>query len=145
MKKSKDNILRYRFTKYVEISVRRARNHYWKKECYREERERVTDIVPIEVLESDWENALKEMRYFDQNFLEPRGIRMYFNEQIDGKLWKALSSLTDRQLVILYARVFGGLTFKEIETITGIDSKVAGSAYAYALKKLRKGVEKNGI
>lgn len=70
---------------------------------------------------------------------------MYFNEQIDGKLWKALSSLTDRQLVILYARVFGGLTFKEIETITGIDSKVAGSAYAYALKKLRKGVEKNGI
>ena len=29
-----------------------------------------------------------------------------------------------------------------IEALTGIDRKVAGSAYAYAIKKLRKGVEK---
>ena len=128
MKKSKDNILRYRFTKYVEVSVRRARNHFQKKECIREE--------------MDWEDGWEKERYFDRIFLVPENLRAYFGEQIDGKLWEVLSSLTDRQMVLLYARVFGGLTFKEIEALTGIDRKVAGSAYAYAIKKLRKGVEK---
>ena len=145
MKKSKDNILRYRCTKYVEVSVRRARNHFQKKECIREEMEWVMDPELMEEPGPDWEDGWEKERYFDRIFLVPENLRAYFGEQIDGKLWEVLSSLTDRQMVLLYARVFGGLTFKEIEALTGIDRKVAGSAYAYAIKKLRKGVEKNGI
>ncbi|MGN1141433.1 MAG: hypothetical protein ACI4TF_09540 [Oliverpabstia sp.] len=145
MKQTKDDILRYRFTKYVEVSVRRARNHYWEKECYREEKEWVTDPELVEDPELDWVNAWKEERCFDPNFLEAGNIRAYLGEQIDGQLWRALSSLTDRQIVLLYARLFVGLTFKEIEDLTGMDKRLAGSSYAYTLKKLRKGVEKNEL
>ncbi len=58
------------------------------------------------------------------------------------RLAKAISRLKDRDREILFARVYGELTFAELVERFQMEPKQAEMAYYYVLRKLRK--EMNG-
>lgn len=59
------------------------------------------------------------------------------------KLLKAIDRLKDRDRKLLFARVFGELTFAELGEKFGMKPKQAEMAYYYVIRKLRKELEVN--
>ena len=58
------------------------------------------------------------------------------------RLVKAINRLKDRDRILLFARVYGELTFAELGKQFQMEPKQAEMAYYYVLRKLRK--ELNG-
>ncbi len=143
-----EDITRYRFTKYVQTALERKRNAYLQKEYKRNQAEELMapedllNLAPL-LLEHEEKNGSQEREH--QMSWDAKEIRSYLAEQA-GRVWEGrLSVLTDRELLILYAKIFRGLDFEEIGAIMGIDGKQAASSYAYARKKMKKERKKNGI
>ena len=61
------------------------------------------------------------------------------------KLLVEIKKLSKKEQTILLARIFGELSFKEIGEKLNISAKQAEMSYYYVLRKLRKGVGKNGF
>ena len=65
-----------------------------------------------------------------------------FMESLESeRLLSALSKLKERERKILFARVFGELTFIELGEKFGMKPKQAEMSYYYILRKLRKELE----
>lgn len=61
------------------------------------------------------------------------------------KLFRAVNRLKERERKLLFARVFGELTFAELGSKFGMKPKQAEMAYYYVIRKLRKELEvRNG-
>lgn len=72
---------------------------------------------------------------------EASQIRSWICGQTQWNLAHAFQRLNDREVVIVYLKVFEKLTFAEIGEKLGEDWKKTASSYTYARKKLRKGIE----
>ena len=57
------------------------------------------------------------------------------------KLFRAVNKLKERERKLLFARVFGELTFAELGEKFGMKPKQAEMAYYYVIRKLRKELE----
>lgn len=57
------------------------------------------------------------------------------------KLFKAVNRLKEYERKLLFARIFGELTFAELGKKFGMKPKQAEMAYFYIIRKLRKGLE----
>ena len=144
---SKGKSIKYQFTKYVQVALERKRKAYLHKEYKRAteelfELEEQLNSIPILM-----EDSLR-LRSLEREYQMPwdaKQIRAYLLEQTGGEWKKCLSVVTDRELLILYAEVFGGLNFTEIGCIMGLDKKRIAASYAYARKKMRRERKKNGI
>ena len=86
----------------------------------------ITDVVLAllsYVAEGDWE---------ERHELQRQGIE---------KLIKAVRRLKERDRKLLFARVFGELSFTELGEKFGMNPKQAEMAYYYIIRKLRKELE----
>ena len=55
-----------------------------------------------------------------------------------GYLREAVERLKEREKKLLFARVFGELSFAELGELVGLQPKQAEMAYFYVIRKLRK-------
>lgn len=143
MDEHKENILEYAFTKYVETSVIRARNHYLKRlfsvldwECL-SENEAIHEA--FSVLKQQ-EINIDNLQNISWN---PDDIRAYLKNILDYKFVRALKKLNDVELQIVYARVYREMSFADMEKILKMDKKQITKKYSYARKKLRKELKKD--
>lgn len=60
------------------------------------------------------------------------------NREAALALQKALASLPEEQREVVVMRIWGGLTFEEAATATGVPPNTVASRYRYALEKLRE-------
>lgn len=138
-KKSEE--IRYIFTKYLETAVIRTRKHYIEKEMKRADWEELTeDVSQLTDGRNEWEEVTfyappqEEVRMADADT-----IRSVWDQYADGTLRTEVLKLNDKELLILFAKVYGGLNFTRIGEILHLDAAKTAHIYAYARKKLKKG------
>lgn len=146
MKGTKDDLVKGRFTRYLETAVDRSRRDYIKKEQMRALREvpkemETFEYGPDEPEMEPIENCLESMEEIPW---EPDIIRRHMKECLGVRLWNCLTVLTDRELQVVYAKVYRQLTFGEIGNILEEKPEKIADTYSYARKKIKKGWEKNG-
>lgn len=147
MEKTKDEIIRNCFTKYVETALNRTRRDYIKGE-------RKKNCMEVE-LESNLWSFMQQKEEEQEGVLSsdmihevpwnPEVVRLFLQESVDERMVLTLSCLTDTELLIVFAKVFRQMTFVEIAEHMGWESKKITSCYSYARKKMKKGWMKNGI
>lgn len=145
MKEAKD-IVKGSFTRYVETAIHRARRDYLKKEQKTVFIEETTDpeLLYLETGEGAARDMVSMADVIGVSW-EPEAIRTYLNAQSGDRMRKSLYGLTDLEIVIVFAKVFRQLTFKEIGKEMGEDWKKIAAVYSYACKKLKKGWNEHGI
>ena len=140
MKHTRDQVVKASFTSYLESAVRRNRRDFENKEKKRRMAEEVMEPEQLNALtgtETAWEED--PLRTVGTIPWEPEAIGSYLSTQVSEKMCKCLVTLTDDESIILFAKVFRQLTFKEIGNILGRDWRKVASSYSYARKKLMKG------
>lgn len=146
MRGTKDEPEKGAFTKYVEMALMRTRKGYINREQKRQMKEGITDPEQLCLEtgeEAGWD--IVQLRLAPNIPWKPECIKSYLKELINERVWASLLILTDTELLIVFAKVFRQLTFREIGVIMEMDWTKVASAYSYARKKLKKGLEKNGI
>ncbi len=146
MKGTKEDLVKGRFTKYLETAVDRSRRDYIKKEQMRTLREVPQEMEAFEYgpKEPEMEPIETCLESMEDISWEPDVIRQHMKECLDVRLWKSLAALTDTQLQVVYAKVYRQLTFAEIGNILEERPEKIANTYSYARKKIKKGWEKNG-
>ena len=143
MREKHTDSVQNRFTAYLMAAVGNTRKKYWERKCR------------LQGTEYLWEDNL------DRNYTDfEEQYRAYIGEHTDfifsdwqryeellsllesDRLAKAISRLKDRDREILFARVYGELTFAELGERFHMEPKQAEMVYYYVLRKLRK--EMNG-
>ena len=147
MEKTKEGIIRYCFTKYVETALDRARRDYMKKD---QRRNGMEVSAESELLFSIQQEDKDKEGFLSQEMISAvpwraEAIKSFLKELVDERMLAALSYLTDTELLIVFAKVFRQMAFRNIAEVMGGDWKKVASSYSYARKKLRKGWEQNGI
>ena len=135
MKNKKDEIIKYSFTKYVDVAIMRARKDYINKEKKRSDVEEVADI-DVFLRKEGWmdEKISDNLMVFDA-----RAIKNHLSRLVGMRMLRCLECLTARELQIVYLKVFHGYTFIEIGEVLMMDWKKVASVYSYARKKMQKG------
>ena len=77
---------------------------------------------------------LEEMKKID-NWEDIPDMFIYFD---NSKLVKALANLNRKEKNVIFARIIGELSFKEIGAMLNLKPKQAEMLYYYVLRKLRK-------
>lgn len=146
MKGTKEDLVKGRFTKYLETAVDRSRRDYIKKGQMRTLREVPKEMEAFEYgpKEPDMEPIETCLESMEDISWEPDVIRQHMKECLDVRLWKSLAALTDTELQVVYAKVYRQLTFAEIGNILEERPEKIANTYSYARKKIKKGWEKNG-
>lgn len=146
MKGTKEDLVKGRFTKYLETAVDRSRRDYIKKEQMRTLREVPQEMEAFEYgpKEPEMEPIETCLESMEDISWEPDVIRQHMKECLDVRLWKSLAALTDTELQVVYAKVYRQLTFAEIGNILEERPEKIANTYSYARKKIKKGWEKNG-
>ena len=131
MEHTRDQTVKADFTSYLESAVRRNRRDFENKEKKRQMAEEVMEPEQLNVLtgtETAWEED--PLRTALTISWEPEAVRAYLSTQVSEKMRKRLTILTDDESIILFAKVFCQLTFKEIGNILERDwRKVAPSLF----------------
>ena len=134
------------FIRYLDTALKRARRDYIKKEMRLSSHEETAD--PECLVTDDWydldEAIRRELNPASDVGWDVEAIKAYLSEQIDVQLWSALVDLSDRELLIVFAKVFRGLTLAETSQILNEDCQKIADSYSYARKKMKKRWKKNG-
>lgn len=119
MKGTKEDLVKGRFTKYLETAVDRSRRDYIKKGQMRTLREVPKEMEAFEYgpKEPEMEPIETCLESMEDISWEPDIIRQHMKECLDVRLWKSLAALTDTELQVVYAKVYRQLTFAEIGNI----------------------------
>ena len=146
MKGTKEDLVKGRFTKYLETAVDRSRRDYIKKEQMRTLREVPQEMEAFEYgpKEPEMEPIETCLESMEDISWETDAIRQHMKECLDVRLWKSLAALTDTEFQVVYAKVYRQLTFVEIGNILEERPEKIANTYSYARKKIKKGWEKNG-
>lgn len=143
MKGKKDDLVKGRFTRYVETAVKRSRKDYINREQKRKELS-----ADLEIWEEAGEDQPDIAGYNQEGAekvsWETEEIKGYLRDCLDSGMWNSLSCLTDLELQVVFAKVFRELTFTEIGKILRCRPEKIADTYSYARKKIRKGWKKNG-
>lgn len=143
MEETNEDSIRYRFTSYVLVALKRARRDYINREIKISSHEILLgEDEPCSELSPDCLENLPFWEEAGQIPLTPDAVRQYLESQVVDAGRAALDTLTEREILVVFLKVFKQLTYEEIGSLLGIDWKKAGSVYAYARKKMRKGWNK---
>lgn len=139
MKEKQNDSVQNRFTAYLMASVGNTRKKYWEKKCRLQGMESVRE----DNLERNYTDFEEQYRTYigehtDFIFRDWQRYGELLNLLESGRLAKAISRLKDRERVLLFARIYGELTFAELGEQFRMEPKQAEMAYYYVLRKLRK-------
>lgn len=140
------NSVQNRFTAYLVAAVINQRIHYME----RKKQQQKVEAIQLDLLENKYFD-------FDTQYHDYIGEQTEFiledwkrHEELlfmleSEKLFRAVNRLKERERKLLFARVFGELTFAELGSKFGMKPKQAEMAYYYVIRKLRKELEvRNG-
>ncbi len=141
MKKHNANSIQNRFTAYLLTAVVHQRMRYMekKKSLLRKEALLVDQEIKKYLNLKTYQICVGEQTEYILKEWEKFQEFMLYVE--DNKLIKALNKLKDREQKLLFARVFGEMTFEEIGRKANMKPKQVEMAYYYILRKLRKELE----
>lgn len=138
MQENETDSVQNRFTAYLVIAVTNKRIRYMEKRNRKKETEISGDIFE------------KNYQDFDMQFREYIGeqtgfvledwerYQEFLQKAESGYLREAVERLKEREKKLLFARVFGELSFAELGELVGLQPKQAEMAYFYVIRKLRK-------
>lgn len=141
-----NDFVQNRFTAYLVAAVTNKRMRYLenKKKLHAQE------VIQMDLLEKNYQDF--EMQYY---FYKGEQTSFIFQdwERIgellivleSEKLRKEIAKLKARERRLLFARVFGELTFEELGEKFDMKPKQAEMAFYYILRKIRKEMEVKGI
>lgn len=134
---SKDSV-QNRFTAYLVAAVTNKRIRYMERRKKQKELETSSDL--LEKNYQDFDSQFREYLGEQTGFvLEDWERFQEFLERVESSdLEKAIDRLKEREKTLLFARVFGELSFDELGTLVGLQPKQAEMAYFYTIRKLRK-------
>lgn len=143
MEKKQTDSVQNRFTAYLMAAVDNTRKKYWERKC----RLQGMEYIQENNLKHNYTDFEEQYRAYigehtDFIFRDWQRYGELLNILESDQLAKAISRLKDRDREILFARVYGELTFAELGEWFHIEPKQAEMAYYYVLRKLRK--EMNG-
>ena len=134
------------FIRYLDTALKRARKDYVRKGLRISSYEEPADpewIGPDGWYDLD-EVIRREVDPVGDVPWEAGAVKEYLSEMIDAQMWSVLSELTDKELLIVFAKVFRGLTISEIAQILNEDCSRVSDIYSYARRKMKKGWMKDG-
>jgi len=149
MKRHNTDSVQNRFTAYLISALVHRRMRYMEKQKYMLQRETVLEDQEIKRyldFEKQYQNFLGEQEDFVLEDWEK--FREFMLALESDNLMRALNKLKEREHRLLFARVFGEMTFEELGRKFGMKPKQAEMSYYYILRKLRKELEvkkQNGI
>jgi len=143
MREKHTDSVQNRFTAYLMAAVGNTRKKYWERKCRLQGRE----FIREDNLERNYTDFEEQYRAYigehtDFIFRDWQRYGELLELLESDRLAKAISRLKDRDREILFARVYGELTFTELGERFHMEPKQAEMAYYYVLRKLRK--EMNG-
>lgn len=134
-----------KFSAYLVVAVSNKRMQYMKKK----KKLMNVELNQIDVQEKNYENFEKqytgyvvEKTAFILSEWERYPEWMIMIES--RSLFRSIKNLKERERRLLFARVFGELSFKEIGEKYNMTSKQAEMAFYYILRKIRKQMEVRG-
>lgn len=136
------NSVQNRFTAYLVAAVTNQRIHYMERKRHLQNLEFVqNDLQEKNYLDFDtqYHDYLGEQTEFIMEDWERFQELLILLES--EKLIKAVRRLKERDRKLLFARVFGELSFTELGEKFGMNPKQAEMAYYYIIRKLRKELE----
>ena len=136
------NSVQNRFTAYLVAAVTNQRIHYMERKRHFQNLEFVqNDLQEKNYLDFDtqYHDYLGEQTEFIMEDWERFQELLILLES--EKLIKAVRRLKERDRKLLFARVFGELSFTELGEKFGMNPKQAEMAYYYIIRKLRKELE----
>lgn len=142
MKEKYTDTVQNRFTAYLVAAVTNQRLHYMERKKFLKEMEAVQpDILEKKYHDFDeqYHGYIGEQTAFIMEDWERFEDLMVMLES--EKLFKAVNRLKEYERKLLFARIFGELTFAELGKKFGMKPKQAEMAYFYIIRKLRKGLE----
>ena len=142
MNKKSNDMIQNRFTAYLVAAVTNHRIHYMERKKFLKEMEAVQpDILEKKYLdfEEQYHGYVGEQTEFIMEDWERFEELMVMLKS--EKLFKAVNRLKEHERTLLFARIFGELTFAELGKRFGMKPKQAEMAYFYIIRKLRKGLE----
>lgn len=138
------NSVQNRFTAYLVAAVTNQRIHYMERKRHLQNLELVqSDLLEKKNLdfEEQYHGYVAEQTKFIMEDWERLEELLVLLES--EKLIKAVRRLKERDRKLLFARVFGELSFTELGEKFGMKPKQAEMAYYYVIRKLRKELEVN--
>ena len=142
MKRHNTDSVQNRFTAYLISALVHRRMRYMEKQKYLLQRETVLEDQEIKRyldFEKQYQNYLGEQEDFVLEDWEK--FREFMLVLESDNLMRALHKLKEREHKLLFARVFGEMTFEELGRKFGMKPKQAEMSYYYILRKLRKELE----
>lgn len=142
MKRHNTDSVQNRFTAYLISALVHRRMRYMEKQKYLLQRETVLEDQEIKRyldFEKQYQNYLGEQEDFVLEDWEK--FREFMLALESDNLMRALNKLKEREHRLLFARVFGEMTFEELGRKFGMKPKQAEMSYYYILRKLRKELE----
>ena len=141
MEKKQTDSVQNRFTAYLMAAVTNKRISYFEQRNRYKERE----YIQVDLLEKNHVDFEAQYHAYlaEQSiipFLRCGEILEYMPEINSIQLAKCINRLKERERRILFARVFGELSFTELGEKFGMEPKQAEMAYYYIIRKLRKGM-----
>lgn len=139
MKDRHTDSVQNRFTAYLVAAVGNTRKKYWERKYRLQGREFAQEDL-LKRNYTDFEDQYRTYVGERTDFIF-RDWKLYGEllELLESdRLAKAISRLKDRDRELLFARVYGELTFAELGERFRMEAKQAEMAYYYVLRKLRK-------
>lgn len=140
MKSEYKDSLQYRFTAYLLTALDNQIARYKEKKSRLLRREYINIELSDKEKVSEFEGQLQLYKYeqYTEYFKEKNRIQIILDMLNEHKLAKAVGSLKDKEKAILFARIFGELTFGEIGKMFDMSPRQTEMAYFYIIRKLRK-------
>lgn len=131
-----------KFTAYLIVAINNTKARFLAKRANRWEQE--TSVYEYEDMKG-YEFEDEFMSYINEQIAELyKDIRRMQEllKLMDGSsLLKAVVKLSEQEQSIMFARVFGQRSFKEIGKAQGIKEKQAEAIYYYSIRKIRREME----
>ena len=142
MTKHNTDSIQNRFTAYLVSAVMNKRINYMEKRKNMLQKE--TFFTEQEIkrylnFEKQYQRFLDGQQY--AVLADWEKFRDFLLAMGSDNLMKALNKLKDKEHKLLFARVFGEMTFEELGRKLGMKPKQAEMSYYYILRKLRKELE----
>lgn len=138
MQENSTDSVQNRFTAYLVTAVTNKRIRYMEKRNKQKQIETSSDL--LEKNYQDFDLQFREYIGDQTGFIFEDWERFQeFLEKVESdNLCKAVEKLKEREKTLIFARVFGELSFAELGELVGLQSKQAEMAYFYVIRKLRK-------
>lgn len=142
MRENTTDSVQNRFTAYLVTSVTNRRGKYLERKNKLQEAE----YVHMDLLEKNYTGFEAQFQtYLSEqsaaNYEEWEKLQNVLSMMESDKLLKAIGRLKERDRGLLFARVFGEMTFAELGDKFTMTPKQAEMAYFYVIRKIRKMME----